>query len=235
MKFVAEYNTTNEARIDMYPDRDPPGQYENHTQGALAILFVGAGYFLMRELVQILSLLSLGSMSSWWVDPANYLDMAVIFFALYYGVLMVHDNEPDYNSGISVEWFRSGVAFAKGLFWVAVIVYLKSTLVDFAVFVGGVFYVVQRLAAFLMAVGVILLAFAQMFYFIYVETDICKNDLFTGNNELNLDLVCRFPHCTFEESLLKVYTMVCMIVKSTQPHACPSLTHVFLSSLVTHS
>jgi hypothetical protein len=35
-------------------------------------------------------------------------------------------------------------------------------LIDFAVFVGGVFYVVKRLAAFLMSLFVILTAFAQV-------------------------------------------------------------------------
>lgn len=81
-------------------------------------------------------------------------------------------------------------------------------MVDFAVFVGGVFYVVQRLAAFLIAVSVILLAFAQMFYFVYLETDICKLALIEGDEDYDPSLSCRFPHCTFEESLLKVYTMM---------------------------
>lgn len=179
--------------------------YENTTQGALVILFVGAAYFLMREFVQILSLMSLGSLSSWWVDPANWLDISVIILVTYYGSLMVSG---DFRGST----FRSGVAFTKGILWLAVINFLKSTLVDFAVFVGGVFYVVQRLAAFLTAEGVILLAFAQMFYFIYVDTDICDPNVGVEGSEEH----CRFPHCTFEESLLKVYTMVrsCNVVQS---------------------
>jgi hypothetical protein len=84
--------------------------------------------------------------------------------------------------------------------------FLKKTLVDFAVFVGGVFYVLQRLAAFLLAVGVILLAFAQMFYIVYTDTAICSDlapDQIPPNGE-----VCGFPHCQFDSSLLKVYTMM---------------------------
>jgi ankyrin repeat protein len=185
--------------------------YENDTQGALVILFVGAAYFLMREFVQILSLMSLGSLSSWWVDPANWLDISVIVLVTYYGSLMVSE---DFR-GVT---FRSGVAFTKGILWLAVINFLKSTLVDFAVFVAGVFYVVQRLAAFLTAVGVILLAFAQMFYFIYVETEICDKNV--GNPEN----FCRFPHCTFEESLLKVYTMVGSASQSFGKSKSPAVT-----------
>lgn len=162
----------------------------------LVMLFIGATYFLLRELVQIISLWSLGSVSSWFYDPTNWLDMTVIVLVYYYSILMTN---PDF--GVSHQSFRSGVAFTKGVLWCAVIYFLKSTLVDFAVFVGGVFYVLQRLAAFLLAVGVILLAFAQMFFIVYTETDICE-----GN--INATDTCDFPHCSFDGSLLKVYTMM---------------------------
>jgi ankyrin repeat protein len=162
----------------------------------LVILFICGTYFMLRELVQIVSLWSLGSVSSWFYDPTNWLDMAVIVLVYYYSILMTNT-----SWGVSDESFRSGVAFTKGILWCAVIYFLKSTLVDFAVFVGGVFYVLQRLAAFLLAVGVILLAFAQMFFIVYTETDICQKNV--TQNE-----TCDFPHCTFESSLLKVYTMM---------------------------
>jgi hypothetical protein len=56
----------------------------------------------------------------------------------------------------------------------------------------------QRLAAFLLAVGVILLAFAQMFFIVYTDTPICDDTAAIES--------CGFPHCTFASSLLKVYT-----------------------------
>lgn len=178
------------ARFD--PDR------EANSLAPLIILFIGGTYFLARELVQIVSLWSLGSFSSWFYDPTNWLDMSVIVLVYYYAVIMT-----DTNFGVK-ESFRSGVAFTKGVLWLAVIYFLKSTLVDFAVFVGGVFYVLQRLAAFLMAVAVILLAFAQMFFIVYTETPICTNMTTIGSDEE----FCKFPHCTFDMSLLKVYTMM---------------------------
>lgn len=203
---------------------------DNTTKGALVMVFVGAFYFLTRELVQFASLMSLGSLSSWWTDPANYLDMAVITLTFYYGILMHisaddYDNDgggatgisrslqqdgidgdgiDDSNGSMRNATFRAGAALTQGILWVAIIVYLKSTLVDFAVFVGGVFYVVQRLVAFLIAVGVILLAFAQMFYFVYLDTSICEPNQ-TGDPDFD---DCDFPHCSFEGSLLKVYTMM---------------------------
>ena len=110
--------------------------------------------------------------------------------------------------GISNQAFRYGVAFTQGVLWCAVIYFLKSTLVDFAVFVGGVFYVVQRLAAFLLAVGLILLAFAQMFYIVNTDTLICEAHDLEFRDPATEEEWCTFPHCSFASSLLKVYTMM---------------------------
>ena len=82
-----------------------------------------------------------------------------------------------------------------------VISFLKSTQVEFSVFVSGVFYVVQRLAAFLLALLVILLMFAQMFYIVYAESTMC------ACTEENTD-ANPFPHSSFLSSLLKVFTMM---------------------------
>jgi hypothetical protein len=158
------------------------------------LLFVGASYFLARELIQVIALCSLGSFASWFYDTTNWLDMLVIILVFYFSVIMSMGPE----AGVDSDFFRSGVAFTKGVLWMAVIYFLKSTRVDFAVFLGGVFYVVQRLVAFLLAVGVILLAFAQMFYFVYKQRPVCT--------QANADN-CEFPHCSFDRSLLKVSTL----------------------------
>ena len=185
---------------------DETGTVEDTTQGQLVFLFIGASYFMLREIIQIISLVSLGSFSSWFADFTNWLDVGVIFLVYYYSVLMVND-----NWGIGDRTFRSGAAFTQGVLFVDVIVFLKSTYVDFAVFVNGVYYVVQRLLPFLISVGVILLAFAQMFFFIYKNTDVCDtsltHDQFDPSNP-DPDPSCRFPHCTFGDSFLKVYTMM---------------------------
>jgi len=189
------------------------GTEENDSQVAVVFLFLGGAYFLLRELIQMFSLIQLGSFSSWWLDAQNWLDVVVIFLVFYFAVLMLDDT---YQSGVDKVSFRSGVAFTQGILYLDVIVYLQSTYVDFAVFVGGVLHVVQRLSAFLTAVAVILLAFAQMFYFIYANTELCRGGLtddadspfFNERCGEDLDCGCRFPHCTFEESLLKVYTMM---------------------------
>ena len=105
------------------------------------------------------------------------------------------------NTPISNDAFRSGTAITKGIMWMSVIKFLRSAQVEFSVFVSGVFYVVQRLAAFLLALSVILLMFSQMFFIIYAETDECL-----CNSEY--PDASPFPHCDFKWSLLKVYTML---------------------------
>jgi hypothetical protein len=52
---------------------NPPTPTPSDSIVPLIILFVGGTYFLLRELVQIISLWSLGSVSSWFYDPTNWL------------------------------------------------------------------------------------------------------------------------------------------------------------------
>jgi ankyrin repeat protein len=198
-----EITTTDHIKVLFDEDADIKQTWNERTFEIIC-LFIGAGYFLGRELIQIISLISLGSFSSWFADATNWLDMAVITMVLYYAILMTG------LAPIGESEFRSGVAFTKGVLWMAVISFLKSTLVDFAVFVGGVFYVVQRLVAFLLAVGVILLAFAQMFFIVYRQHPVCQQNPISDveyEEEFGFE-PCNFPHCSFEESLLKVYTMM---------------------------
>jgi len=205
---------TDDLRPDNIGDAEP----------LLGVLFLGAAYFLLREAMQIAALWSLGAVTSWFYDTTNWLDVTVILLVSYYSILMkiITVNQGEYfqvvngtltfdedlvppgAERLNRDTFRAGCAFTKGVLWMAVIFFLKSTSVDFAVFLGGVFYVVQRLVAFLLAVGVILLAFAQMFFIAYQQQDVCtmQSKIQEDNPE------CQFPHCKFLHSLLKCYTMM---------------------------
>ncbi|CAB9500695.1 Ankyrin Repeat [Seminavis robusta] len=222
-----EFASKNHIELRFYNDRDPgeerPGwPVTNETSVAIIVLFAGATYFLGRELVQIISLISLGGLKTWFTDATNYLDMAVIISVYYNTILMVNPGFGDASG------FRASCAFTKGILWAAVIYFLKSTNVQFAVFVGGVYFVINRLIAFLLAVGIMLLAFAQMFFIVYLEDPICTgytNNVTTSTTGENLTMAptmtldgevyaedpsdCQqFPHCMFWFSLLKVYTMM---------------------------
>jgi len=205
---IITFERASKNHINMrFAEKEGLAPVENTSDIDVILLFLGAAYFLTRELIQVVSLISLGGIRTWFADSTNYLDMAVIFTVTYNTLLMV---DTDFGDD---ERFRSSCAFTKGILWLAVIYFLKSANVQFAVFVGGVYYVVNRLLAFLLAVGIMLLAFAQMFYIVYRRDDICPMPpefVPILNSTLVDDDICPdiFPHCKFQDSLLKTYTMM---------------------------
>jgi hypothetical protein len=142
----------------------------------LVPLYLGAAYFAAREIVQVMSLISLKSFSLWLYDPSNYLNVVFVFIILYWTARM--------QSGTGKnDYFRIGAAVCITVIWVKFVAYLRNVMIDFAVFVGGVFYVVRRLAAFLTALCVILIAFAQMFFTVFQQTPYCTDQPYSGANK----------------------------------------------------
>lgn len=125
-------------------------------------LYIGAAYFFVREVVQVVSLISLKSFNIWLYDPSNYLNVAFVFLVIWWTIAM--DRGSQHRDS-----FRIGAAISVTALWVKLMAYLRNMLIDFAVFVGGVFYVVRRLVAFLTALMVILIAFAQVRNNIFVQ------------------------------------------------------------------
>jgi hypothetical protein len=123
-------------------------------------LYIFAVYFIAREFVQAVSLATLGLFSTWVFDLTNWFDIAYIILILFWTVCIE-------RQALNNNSFQVGAALTLAVYWVNVLVFLKSIIVGFAVFVGGVMYVVKRLAAFFLALLIILLAFAQMFYTIF--------------------------------------------------------------------
>ena len=177
--------------------------------GPLVILYITAGYFFLREFIQVVASLTLGAFGSWLYDTTNWLDVLVITLVTYFSVIMTTEKPVIINNSPDVidpyQAFRTGAALTKGVLWTAVIYFLKSTRVDFAVFLNGVFYVCKRLIAFLLAVAVLLIAFAQMFWIYYLPLSVCTFECDEGDLECQASIDdCNFPHCTFNDSLLKV-------------------------------
>ena len=168
-------------------------------------LYVGAGYFLLRELIQIISFLSLNVFKLWLYDPSNYLNVAFTAVVLSWAVVMHHGTGDN-------DVFRIGSALSVIILWVKLLAYLRSMLIEFAVFVRGVFFVVRRLSAFLISLSIILIAFAQMFNTVFRQTEYCKNQP-NDSREFEI-LLARCdetqlrPYCEFWDSFLSVYTML---------------------------
>mmetsp|Transcript_14770 Transcript_14770/g.21787 ORF Transcript_14770/g.21787 Transcript_14770/m.21787 type:complete len:848 (+) Transcript_14770:220-2763(+) len=183
---------------------------EEDSRVNLYFLVFGATWFFLRELVQIISLCLLGSVSSWFYDPWNWLDVTVIVLMYYFSITMfmsdggMSDDLTEIDDKAKV--FRDIAAATQFILWMAILSFLKTTLVDFAIFVGGVIYVINKLVAFFIAVVVFMFMFAQMFYFIYMKTDTCKDCYERCGDGLNCDNP--FPHCDYIDSLVKVFTMM---------------------------
>jgi len=143
--------------------------------GMVLPLYFGACYFAVRGVIQVISLLSLKSFNIWLYNPSNYLNVAFVFLILFWAARM--------STGTGdKESFRIGAAISVIVVWVKFLAYLRNMLIDFAVFVGGVFYVVRRLAAFLTALLIILIAFAQMFFTVFQQTEYCTEQPYSWAN-----------------------------------------------------
>jgi hypothetical protein len=126
-----------------------------------------------------------------------------------------------HTGGGDANHFRTGSALTVIFLWIKVLAFLRNMLVEFAVFVGGVFYVVQRLFAFLISLGVILVGFTQMFLTTYQHTTRCaeynetdftkfKSNALTASDyyDICINEDDDFSFCNFWDSFLTVYTML---------------------------
>lgn len=166
----------------------------------VAIIFIVAVYFLLRELVQVLSSISLQSFQKWLHDPSNTIDITLIILLLYLGTVYNNDVRcAEDASGIELDRCRDKLivirflaVFATALIFICIISFIKSVLVEFSVFVNGVMFVLRRLFTFLIAMMIVIVAFAQIFYFLFHQSDVCMDDEFP-----------KFAHCSLSYSLLR--------------------------------
>lgn len=202
---IASYSMNVVEAIESRFDSD---KSDNLPSKQLVPLYIGGGYFLLREIIQMISLLSLKAFNVWVYDPSNWLNLMFVFLVLYWTIAM------DTGYG-NKDVFRIGSALSVTILWVKMLAYLRNVLIDFAVFVGGVFYVVNRLAAFLISLGIILLAFSQIFFTLYLESEQCPPDergadvIKAANlDDMKDDSIDFFPFCDRWTAFLRVYTML---------------------------
>lgn len=162
----------------------------NLNKGYLVPLYLAVVYFTVREMIQARSLASLGLFNTWVADFENWLDVIYILLILFWSIVMT-------VQGLPTVVFQNGSALSMALFWTMILSFLQSILVGFAVFVGGVIYVVKRLTAFLVALFIILVAFAQIFYTLFRMTDECN----LGNSK---DYYIDFPIYSVDPTVCEI-------------------------------
>lgn len=160
-------------RADDDPDNDALGRRD------VFPLYLGCSYFFTRESTQFIGQSSLGAFSTYITDATNLLDIVYISMVLYWAVLMQNGQGDD-------QVFQTGTALTVGLVWTNVMVYLKNIIIDLAIFVAGVKYVVNRLYAFMLATIIILVAFAQVFMTLRQQSPYCLED------PMDMDLIIVF-------------------------------------------
>lgn len=74
-------------------------------------------------------------------------------------------------------------------------------MLEFSVFHETVLCVTKNLFIFMISLAVILIAFAQMFLIVFRKTPVCSDTCLSNDESV-------FPHCSFNKSFLKVYTMM---------------------------
>eukprot|EP00578_Thalassiosira_sp_NH16_P015096 CAMPEP_0181113566 /NCGR_PEP_ID=MMETSP1071-20121207/20416_1 /TAXON_ID=35127 /ORGANISM="Thalassiosira sp., Strain NH16" /LENGTH=879 /DNA_ID=CAMNT_0023197613 /DNA_START=119 /DNA_END=2758 /DNA_ORIENTATION=- len=191
-------------------------------------LYLAVLYFSVREIVQALSLASLGLFNTWYSDLENFLDMAYIVLILFWSIIMN-------VNGLTIDAFRTGAAISMSVYWFMILIFLRSIVVGFAVFMGGVTYVMKRLAVFVLSLIIILVMFSQIFYTLFLQTEGCGAGTNSGDytdfpvysyscNYTNEAIGGEVPDCTLESvqcqpensepfcnfwtSFLKIFTML---------------------------
>ena len=123
----------------------------------------------------MISLITLDEFSSWYSDFQNLIDTLVIAVVVVTVVMMsTYDNQQvEDNYDTIVPFF----AVVTAILWLSVLAFLKSAMIEFAVFVRGVSYVAQNLVAFITALMIIILMFSQLFVTLYQNTEYCPSQL----------------------------------------------------------
>ena len=189
------------------------------TWGWVVPLYLAGLYFLIRTLIQILSLLALGAFRVWFFDATNWLDVLYVFTLFYWatkmGLLGVKNEKGDFDYDYEAkEKFRTGIALSTLVLWTKLLAFLRNTYIDFAVFLGGLFYVVRRLVAFLLCLLVVLVAFSTMWVTIYQDTDRCSDpdSHLEDQDQFVSDLQCETnqidEYCNQWSAFLNVFTML---------------------------
>ena len=194
----------------------------------LSPLYAGAGYFFGREVIQMISLISLKSFHIWLNDGGNFVNAFFIIIVLYWTAMMQ-------TGGVSKEVFRTGTALTVAVLWLKFLAFLRNMYIDFAVFAGGVFNVFRRLVAFLIVLMIILVGFTFMFKTIFSQSGYCPED--AGSSQaldsfaLN-DISCASddnrPYCNYWDTFLDVYTMLLGEVDETKFESSGFATALFV-------
>ena len=116
----------------------------------------------------MIGLIVIDEFRSWYTDIQNFLDMLLITVIVVSTIIMWTFDADQVNDHMeSIKNFFSIITF---ILWLSILAFLKSTMIEFAVFVRGVSYVSQNLIAFVTALMIILFMFSQVCILSFYES-----------------------------------------------------------------
>lgn len=138
------------------------------------LLLCGGLYWLIMDVLLIASLTSIGLFKAWWSDPRYWLDVGNILIVFCSATIILTNAINNESSDEWKEAFRSLSAVCSGFLFMSVFSFLKRIFLDFAVFAKGVLVVFWHLITFLMALSIMITAFALMFYMAFSGSIYCS-------------------------------------------------------------
>mmetsp|Transcript_34632 Transcript_34632/g.45899 ORF Transcript_34632/g.45899 Transcript_34632/m.45899 type:complete len:939 (+) Transcript_34632:125-2941(+) len=175
----------------------------------LGVLLTISIYLCVKEIMQIIRYFKAGSLRTlWFSDVKNILDVCLVVVTFLWCSVMFQCIQEDQSFDSSgKEWYKAAMAFTVLLYTLTFLLFLKSVLIDFAVFVSGMTNVIRNLLTFLVSLMIVLLAFAGAFALVFQGTRTCNgtedNSLYTTEKN---GMDSKF--CTFRESLVTAYFML---------------------------
>mmetsp|Transcript_12365 Transcript_12365/g.16535 ORF Transcript_12365/g.16535 Transcript_12365/m.16535 type:complete len:364 (+) Transcript_12365:2-1093(+) len=136
----------------------------NSLRWNLTPLSQAGAWFGIREIIQIVKYTRSGSLQTLWLsDIKNILDVCLVVVTwLWYGVMRQCTQEDQSFDSSGKEWYQTAMAFTVLLYTSILLLFLKSVLLDFAVFVSGMTNVIRNLFTFLVSLMIVLLGFVSM-------------------------------------------------------------------------
>lgn len=146
----------------------------------LVPLYIGGGYFLVREILSVIGLWTLQpphkktigrahGLNFLYAIQINWLNAIFTVTLLFWTVAM------DTGWG-AADTFRTGTAISALVLWIRFLAYLRNILIAWTIFSHSLLYVVHAFAMFYVLLGIVLVAFSQIFYTLYLGTDYCEQD-----------------------------------------------------------
>lgn len=167
----------------------------------LFFLAASVVWFLFRELMLVWSKLSIGKILTFFSDYNHYFDIFVIITICAY-IISLQEIRAN-RLTVSTTTFSSVVCVLKFFYYVNLIRFIRSLNKTISVFASGVVYVLRRLHIFLLMLGLVLVMFSFMFFFLSYETKLCTEE---KNQEdfPNLDI----NTCNAGYSFIKMVSMM---------------------------